>query len=40
MPRGGAAVEEKTLPGQGGGEKGDVDDLIFSTSPTAVPSDR
>ncbi|WP_277613114.1 hypothetical protein [Vermiculatibacterium agrestimuris] len=40
MPRGGAAVEEKTLPTRGGGEKGDVDDLIFSAPPTAVPSDR
>jgi len=33
-------VEEHTLPRGRGGEKGDVDDLIYPTQPAPQPSDR
>ncbi len=38
--RGGAVVDDKTLPVDRGGEKGDVDDLIFSTQAGPAPSSR
>lgn len=32
--------DNKSLPKRLGGERGDVDDLIFSASPQPVPSQR